>query len=427
MRRTVTWILYIFMGIQIAFGCVYVAANFGAEQQFQENMFSFLPAGAVYLLQLIAAVVSTWYVLGKLGFRNNKYLRGYVCAFLLTVPYLLQMHMARLVWSVSLSLFLWLFGMALETMKSGFTQKRAALLLTVYILYGVICPDGVWTGSILMLGLLLFKKRQIPGEKSEKREGRISGNIGFLLAVFAAAGVIFGINTRLDDAFLQERSIYRENKLGMAAVSRFVWPNFGKNYYFWPEEVKAELSIDDAVEISIWADEVAEKFYIPLEETYGKKEAVRMCLYMARSCLEYRTKETVAEIGQDFVDYLLLPFTIERNLKGEGISLTAWNYGRMRAQSPVLVKYYYRYGIFELPILLLGSVLLWGMQGSSRTREWRRRESSAQKYILFMLFFFTVWYTVRSNFPIDYKRALPILFFWYFASAGGLLCQRAEN
>lgn len=411
MRRTVTWVLYILMGVQIAFGCVYFVGNFGAEQQFQENMLSFLPMELVCLLQLTAAAASTWYVLGKLGFWKNNCLRVYVCAFLLTIPCLLQMHMARLVWSISLSCFLWMFGLLLETMKSGLSGKRIAAFLTVYVLYGAVCPDGLWLGGILLFALLLFQKKSASG---------------FLLAALAAAGVIFGINSGLNHAFPRERGIYRENSLGMIAVSRFVWPNFGKNYYFWPETVKDILPADDAVEISIWADMVGEKFYFPLGETYGKREAARMCLYMARSCLEYRTKETVTEIGRDFVDYLLLPFTVERNLRGEGVSLTAWNYGRMKAHTPILVKYYFRYGIFELPFLLLGSILLWGMQGSGRTKEWLRRKSSGQKCILFILVCYAAWYTARSNFPIDYKRALPILFLWYLASAGGLLCQREE-
>lgn len=411
MRRTVTWILYILMGVQIAFGCAYYVSNFGAEQQFQENMASFLPPGAVCLLQLIAAAASSWYVLGKLGFRGNKYLRAYVCAFLLTVPYLLQMHMARLAWSFSLSCFLWMIGLLSETMKSGLSGKRAAGLLTACVLYGVVCPDGLWLGGILLVAVFFFSGK----------------SIRFGAAAVLAAGLIFAANLGLNSAFLQERGTYRENELGMMAVSRFVWPNFGRNYYFWPETVKEILPEDEAVEISIWADLVGEKFYFPLKEACGKKKATEICLDMAGSCLKYRTKETVAEIGRDLRDYCFLPFTIERNLKGEGESLTAWNYGRMKAHTPILVKYYYRYGIFELPLLLLGSILLWGMQGADRTKEWLRRKSSGQKSILFILICYTIWYTVRSNFPIDYKRALPILFFWYLASVGGLLCQKAKN
>lgn len=49
------------------------------------------------------------------------------------------------------------------------------------------------------------------------------------------------------------------------------------------------------------------------------------------------------------------------------------------------------------------------------------------RLLLYVMLLYTLWYTMRSNLPIDYKLVLPILFVWYLASVGGLLCQRAEN
>lgn len=421
MRRTITWILYIMMGVQIVFGCVYFAGNLGAEQQFHENAASFLPMWAVSLTQLAFAAASTWYVSGKFGFQKNKYLRGYVCAFLLTVPFLLQMHTARLVWSAALSSFLWLFGLALETMEKGLSGKRTAGLFAAYVLYGLVCPDGIWLGGILLITAVFPGKGHVFGEGAKERREKSGGGLRFVLAVFLAAGVIFAANQGLNNAFPQARGIYRENTLGMAFLSRLVWPNLGKNYYFWTDGVKEILSEETAVEISRRPEFLAEEFYFRLEEVYGKKKATKLCLEMGWNCLEYRTKETVSEIGRDLMDYFLLPFTIEKNLKGEGISLTAWNYGRMRKHTPVLVKYYYRYGIFELPVLLLGSFLLWASRGIEHMRRFLRKRTAGQNYILFTLVLYTFWYTMRSNFPIDYKMALPILFIWYLASVGGLM------
>ena len=101
--------------------------------------------------------------------------------------------------------------------------------------------------------------------------------------------------------------------------------------------------------------------------------------------------------------------------------MTAWNYGRMKAHTPVLVKYYYRYGSFELPFLLLGSFLLWTFGGTGHMRRILRQRPAGGNYILFTVLLYTVWYTVRSNFPIDYKMALPILFIWYLLSVAGLM------
>ena len=452
MRRTITWVLYIIMGVQIVFGCAYFAGNFSAEQQFAERYASVMPMGIVSLIQLFAAAVSIWYVLGKLGFegkREKRFLRGYICAFLLTVPCLLQMHTARLVWSPALSCFLWMLGLVMETAVRGVSKKKVLFLTGAYFLYGVICPDGLWLGGILLFFCLLYRRKRERitenGDKSGKEAGEQREKVPFGLAIFFTAAVIFLANAGLNSAFPEARRIYRENNPGTAAVSRFVWPNFASNYFFWDEEVKAVLSEEDAVRLCQRIDLLETEFYPAMVEAYGTGKATRLCLEMGYRCLMDRSRETVLEIGRDLKDHLLIPFTIENNLRGRGVSLTAWNYGRMRARSPVLVKYYVRYGSFELPILLLCSLLLWWFHKNDQMSQWVKQQAensekplfykygggekiSVQwKILFFVVILYTLWYTMRSNLPIDYKLVLPILFIWYLASVGGLLCQKPEN
>lgn len=452
MRRTITWVLYIIMGVQIVFGCAYFAGNFSAEQQFAERYASVMPMGIVSLIQLFAAAVSIWYVLGKLGFegkREKRFLRWYVCAFLLTVPCLLQMHTARLVWSPALSCFLWMLGLVMETAVRGVSKKKVLFLTGAYFLYGVICPDGLWLGGILLFFCLLYRRKRERITENRNKSGKEAGEqrekVPFGLAVFFTAAVIFLANAGLNSAFPEARRIYRENNPGTAAVSRFVWPNFASNYFFWDEEVKAVLSEEDAVRLCQRIDLLETEFYPAMVEAYGTGKATRLCLEMGYRCLMDRSRETVLEIGRDLKDHLLIPFTIENNLRGRGVSLTAWNYGRMRARSPVLVKYYVRYGSFELPILLLCSLLLWWFHKNDQMSQWVKQQAensekplfykygggekiSVQwKILFFVVILYTLWYTMRSNLPIDYKLVLPILFIWYLASVGGLLCQKPEN
>lgn len=448
-------VLYILMGVEILFGCAYVVTNFGAPQQFRENLDSFLPTGAVSLIQLVFAAAALWYVTGKLGFGKDRYRRAYVCAFLLTVPFLLQMHMARLTWSFSFSLFLWLFGLLTEVIKSGLSGRRTMALCGAYFLYGVVCPDGLWLGGMLLLAGMIFSGRRKrrgrrAGESAAEREpekGEQKGpGLRFGLAAVFTAVLLCLVNGGLNERFPEQRRIYRENNFGTTVASRFVWPYFGKTYYFWNEDVKAVLPPEEAEWLDKREDLVGEEFYPLLVETYGKEKAVKLCVRMGRSCLEVRTKEVLGEIGRDFKDYLLLPFTIENNLRGEGTSLTGWNYGRMKEHTPVLVKYYYRYGIFVLPVLLLVSVLLWCMERGGRSGRFLREKSSGErtegsspgrrtekgiptewKFALFTLLLYAFWYTMRSNIPVDYKFGLPILFFWYLASVSGLLCGEMKR
>ena len=207
-----------------------------------------------------------------------------------------------------------------------------------------------------------------------------------------------------------------QNSFGAAMVSRFVWPDFATNYYFWSDEVKAAMSLEDAVHIC-QREEAVENYFGPLmEKAYGEKEANRIYLQMARRCFMDRTKAIVTEIARDFADYAMIPFTIEKNLKGEGTSLTAWNYGRMRACAPELVRYYFRYSLYILPVLLLGSLLVCCGKMSSEVKTF---VGTAVIYAL--------WYTLRSNKPIDYKLVLPIIVIWYLLAVWGLMKQEEEK
>ncbi len=417
MKRVIAYMLMILMGIQIVLGALYFLANFEVMQDFPEG-FSFpLSIGVLSLIQMAAFAASTWFFLTKSGMADHKFLRGFITAFLLTVPFLLQMHMANLWWSFSLSAFLCMAGLAMETGREGFSRKQGILLGTFYFLYGLLCPDGLWLGGVLLIAALLFYRRMDVAR--------------FIPSMLVAACLIFAVNAGLNAAWPDGRETYRYNTFSYALVQRFVWPNFSTHYYFWNEDVKAVMSLDDAVEISHRVDAVERDFFPALEQSYGRKRAKQLCMQMAGSCLEYRTREIAEEIAADFKDYLLIPFTIERNLRGKGASLTGWNYERINAHTPKLVKYYYRYALLELPLLLLGSILLWSFRRGLQLGGWMKTGrieethgwniSPEWKLLIFTGVFYAAWYTMKSNIPIDYKQVMPVLFIWYLAAVQGLV------
>lgn len=424
MRKTIEYILMILMGVQILFGAAFFVTNFGKAQRFSESSLLPFPAGITSLLQVLLAAVSLWYFLGVLGIGADKKIRGLFTAFLLTVPFLLQLHMARPAWSAAFSVFLWMLGGAIETGRGGFCLKSKTGLFSgiSYFCYGVLCRDGLWLGGAVLLSVCLLYRKSMKRKKE------------YLLMIAGAACIIFAVNSALNGALPEKRQEFIENRIGAAAVSRFVWPNFSTNYYFWSDEVKRVMPLEEAVRIGQRVDLVESSFYPALEEAYGWQKADRLCFEMARRCFLDRTKETAAEILTDLRDYLLIPFTVEKNLKGEGSSLTAWNYGRMKMYTPGLAKYYYRYASYVLPFLLLGSILLWMFQRSayigawvSGEGKWSGRIRPEAKLLLFITFFYTIWYTMRSNIPVDYKLVPQVVLCWYLAAAGGLACRKAES
>lgn len=384
-RIIVQRVMCMLMLVQIAMGILYIAKSFGTYQQFSEGI-ALIPFSAfIYPLQILAGLASTWYFLSvvyrrKTGVALDKRLSFLLTTFLNTIPFILQMHMALLSYSFGFSIFL------------------------------------------VLLGLAFSNEKKSESEEAEKKRPKLWNSL--VLRVMLVFACMFLLNEVVKPACEDAISVKTtgkkieriQNSFGAAMVSRFVWPDFATNYYFWSDEVKAAMSMEDAVHICQREDAVENYFGPLMEEAYGKREANRLYIQMAKRCFMDRTKAIVTEIARDFADYALIPFTIEKNLEGEGTSLTAWNYGRMRTCAPELVMYYFRYSLYILPVLLLGSLLVcYG------------KMSSEVKMLVGTAVIYALWYTLRSNKPIDYKLVLPIIFIWYLLAVWGLMRQEEEK
>jgi len=379
-RNIVQRILYSLMSVQIAMGLFYMAKSIGTYQQFSEGIGPIPFSAFLYLCQFGTGVGSAWYFLNvlsvrKTGAKMKRPLCLLTVLYLNTVPFILQMHMSGLSYSLGLSIFLVLMGLAFSDRKK---EDAAA--------------SGTWKKSLFL---------------------RMAG---VLFAMFFLNEVVKPACEDLVSVQTTGHKIERiQNSFGAAMVSRFVWPDFATNYYFWSDEVKAAMSLEDAVHIC-QREEAVENYFGPLmEKAYGKKKANQLYLQMAGRCFMDRTRDIATAITTDFADYVMIPFTIERNLSGEGTSLTAWNYSRMKACAPDLVKYYFRYSLAMLPLLLLGSLLI----------SWEKM-SSEMKALIGVVLGYALWYTMRSNKPIDYKVVLPIIFIWYLLAVWGIWKQE-EN
>lgn len=369
-REIVQRIMYILMAVQIAMGILYIGVSFGTYQQFSEGI-ALIPFSAfIYVLQIMAGLASTWYFLSVIYFRRTgektcKWLCLLLTLFLNTIPFVLQMHMALLSYSFGLSIFLVLLGIA-------------------------------------------FSKKD--------NDGKIYHRLGIRIAlVFVCMFLLNEIVKPACEDLISIKTTGKEieriqNSFGAAMVSRFVWPDFATNYFFWSDEVKAAMSLDDAVHICQREDAVENYFGPLMEKAYGEKKANQLYLEMAKRCFMDRTKAILTEIVNDFTDYALIPFTIERNLEGDGTSLTAWNYGRMKACAPELIRYYFRYSLYILPVMLLGTVMIsFG------------KVSGEVKALAGTVIMYALWYTLRSNKPVDYKLVLPIVFIWYLLAVWGAM------
>ncbi len=334
-------------------------------------------------------------------------------SFLFTIPFLLQWHLAILPVSLFASGYLLLLGIcrngvcrkdlspqkgdnALNLSESNGSVKSILL----WLLLTLLMPDAWW---FCLLPVLYQVGKCIKISGFPEKKACCVGLVA-LLAAAALAGP--GLNRLVQTPGSNERM---QRSLGGAMVSRMVWPNFGKNFFFWPQEIKDLMTEEEAASMTWHADDVQRKFGPLVEEAYGRKEADRLYFRMAFSCLKVRTKEVLLAVGEDFAAYLLAPFAIPVQLNGKGLSLSGWNYSKMRCRMPRFTGLFIGYGAVAVRIGLLLALVILFLQRKGSPKEKQERN------VLFLscMLLQAVWYTFSCAGMMDYGNVPFVIQFWY--------------
>ena len=384
---------------------------------------------ALYLLQ--SGVALTCYI----GFirlcgwsdHNRKAVSGGL--FLLTLPLCVQWHLAVLPNSLTSSLYVLLLGVVVsvcrrpdETKKGTAARKEGAAARKIsaagrigalWALTILLMPDYLWFGAVpVLFGAVVIIKESVRQTRIENRGGKV-----ILIPVRAAAAFLVtallacGINHLVQEPGSGGRI---QKSLGAAMVSRLVWPNFGTNYFFWPEEIKEIMTEEEGKVISQYADNVQLIFGPMVEEAYGREEADRLYWYMGIRCLNDRTKETLQALFEDLAAYLSPPWVVKDQLDGAGLSYSGWNYGQMRGRTPVLTKWYVNYGLFVFRVEI-GIAFAYGIAKFLYRKRGEKRRRSVAALLLSCVILQAVWYTMSGAGMMDYGNVCVVTILWYSA------------
>lgn len=440
-KKCIKGLLVIGMAVQICFGLIWMGANLFSMQTFSESaeyievsksfvldeytgilypVLLFLLRSVfgenmcytvLYLLQLAAAFFSGCFFLKLSGLGKEKLCSGRnVCGslYLMTVPFVMQLHLAVLPISLVSSLFLLqlaiCFKIYRKTEAAG--QKNSVILCLLWVLMSLFLPDYLWLGAVPLLWcLVLGLVRKWKGKEKL-----------FLIAGMVAVVLVTGtVNTFA----IQPGSRGKiQRSFGAAMVSRLAWPHFEANYYFWPEEVKVVMPQMTAREVDRYADNVKLVLGPLLENAFGKEQADAYYLQMAWQCFTDRTKEILPGILEDFTSYLFTPFAIDYQLSGGGYSYSGWNFDRMWEQGKILTGYYVKH---SLNGFMVGFVILL----ASLIGQWPDRKKRVDGAGLFLLCVVcaltqTIWYTMSGACMMDYKNVPVIVLLWYACVLLGL-------
>lgn len=374
--------------------------------------------------------------------------------YLLTVPMLLQMHLAILPYSLALSVAVLLVAEGVTCFCSGRYDSENSYESEAGSAHTLIRICGLWLLGYLLLpeyGILLGvfvggvflniakqsgavrnrdktvqdKNRQNENAQNEKPQDKALR--GRLAMAFLFTVLCFGV---IAQSTQTSGGLGRmQRSAGSVMVNRFVWPHFVNYSFYWDERVNDTFSYNDLVRFSQSPEAVMYEFGPVLEEKYGKKEANDIYWNMATTSIKLGTKQALAGVGRDFFAYLCPQVALQQQLRDNDSSLSGWNYGRMQEYAPVLTKYYVKSALAGWNFLCLMGIVLLLAKGIG---EWRRRRMAActmdekdrgrsdvgcqlgfgcKSVVVYFVLLTAVWYTMSGGMQ-DYKKAMIMVFLW---------------
>lgn len=437
-KNVIKWIqitIYICMGLQIVLGLLWAFSNLGNLPRFIEceeilamseslvvdeytgYLYPLLIRGfgvfasisgiqtwsVLYVLQLAIAYGAYDYFLRKIVFckagerwRARKKI-PFFALFILTVPVIMQIHMAVLPYSLASSLLMILaakvFDFWLPDYK--FPARDGVGIILLWVLASQICPEYGWFSGVIVgigsVGYILVQKK-----KAWKP---------ILILLISVISI-----TTCNATLQTPGSMGKIQKSWQASMmTRVVWPNYGKFSYFWKEEIRQRWDDIALRELSTYPEKIIYEFGPEIENMFGREEANSIYFEMVKRTLQLDTKNIAMGILKDGAAYICPPITAHMQLHGVGASYTGWNYGRMKDYTPQLTRYYVEYGLYAWLFIVIVDMVLWLLSAFHRvwkSREEKKRSRRILCYLASLSLSVNLGYVLISGNMQDYKKVI---------------------
>lgn len=427
MHKAAEWVwgllknmLIVGLGVQVLLGLGWLVCSFGRLPQFEESR-----SGVLYpllvevtrgfesvfripyycilsVLQLGCAAAAAYYGLlllrGGRNMRRNRLgaLRGSLV--LLTVPMVLQCHLAPLPYSLASS------GLFLEiALVWKLLQKKEPVagkeLLAPLLCWGgcvLLLPEYGVLGAVPLLLVLAVVVTRCLRKKSACSPG--GAYRGALLLTAGGLMVAAGICQA------------NASPLVVTICSRISWSSISGYYEDWPEEAINVISYEEVLSVASNPENVERELWPAFREQFGDGKAEELLREINQLTWERSKSRVLRQAAWDVMGHAFSPYVVQQQLKGNAYaSYTGRNYDIMRWYAPRLTELYVDYSCWMFVVGLLLAALL----------QLRRIKNLLRsKGLLIVLAGLSgggmvLWYAMQGGGIMDYKQSITVLLLWY--------------
>ncbi len=403
-------------GVQILLGLIWMAGNMDAV--WRELLQISLAGGAVYYFLRYAA--------GNLSEQISNKVMVILTAYIVSFPVVLQCHMETLPYSPASALLLIVLTDCIRILKkeegAAKTSCFARISIGWFLIGALDLCYGVIVGIVVLVVFFICGRRKV---------------LKWLPLLLTVVCIIAGLGSVQFWKLSRDKEERIQNSVSSVMLSRFAWPYFMRNSYFWEPEVRGLFDDNELTQISMYPEKVLYEFGPKLEAKVGKERAREIYRQMAWDSFRIGKKDALKAIGRDVIANAGGPFAVQYQLSGRGVSYTSLHYSNLQEEMPKLTKYYVRYAFYSYDFMVLVTLIMYlkSRFGKRRpvlsvaSRGSQKTVCSAGKVmicaVLGMMIF---WYTMIGNGMQDYLKVIPVSVFWCMLPVWGYGClQKAAD
>ena len=376
------------------------------------HIIMFVGQTGVCFVCIYYVVKSLYFIMGKEEPHLCK--KIFYSLYILSIPMITFMNFSILTDSIALSMLLIIIIQCARIYNmEGFRWKEIVLLFIGYLVESMIRADRIYSCGLFIAVftiIILAKKKK-------------AKYISVILASFLAIVINMGVNS-----VTQQPGVYNRIKTNFSFIllDRIVWPNMANNYDSFSEEIRSNISYEEAQHFDEHNNYVMYFLAPTLEERVGSDTAGKMYVEMAKVVFHNQPGKVIFDVVEDFCGFVFTPTVAF--LSSQGILKTnyEWNVTCCSNVTPNLTRWYVKYYNLVIGVVLMSLAILLFVYQSVK-----KGNSDIKKYIKTLIPFWgmcliiSLWFSIGDGAPPNDRYLLIGHITWTMFAVGtiGIFCS----
>lgn len=317
--------------------------------------------------------------------------------YLSMIPMIAFMNLTILTDSIANSLLVLMLAVSIQIIYGGKASVGKGIVLAVTMIgQFLIRADRLYSGLLIFAILAVIAIVRSP----ECRRKLLLGGLCIAVITYGVFCVVSGATQ------VQGRNGRIRTDLNFVLLDRVVWPHMAENYEYFPEEIRENISLEEAQRFDQHNNYVMYETAPMLEKRVGREKAGEFYREMARVVWERQSSVVLKTIGETALRALTVPLTHYQGINGWYTrSAVQWNIKCLSNETPEWTVNFDKTGFFVTIVML---VLSLAVRVIDRMTGCFKKRPFALTPFLIASAVICLWFTLGDGAPLNDRYMLII-------------------